>query len=315
MHIVVAMLLDAVLGDPNCLPHPVSGIGKLITFLEGCIYGETHRKRRGFIFCALVILCVGLTVYFILELAAAVHPHLRFVLEVYLLYAALAYRSLKDEAIPIASALADDDIAFARRRLARIVGRDTFRLTESGVVRATVETIAESYIDGIVSVLFYMVLGYFLGYAALFAWVFKAVSTMDSMVGYDDEQYGEFGFAAAKLDDVMNFVPARLGALMAVVAVLFSDYDCKRALRVFLRDRLKHKSPNSAHGESVFAGLLGIRLSGGAYYDGVFESRPWIGDGVREPVPADIWLACDILDRAYMLSVVVILVIIGGLHV
>lgn len=313
--IVAAMLLDAVFGDPRRFPHPVSGVGRIITFWERFFYSGQNLKSRGFAFCASVLFSVGFIVFFIFELAAAIHPFAFAAVEIYLLYAALAYRSLKDEAMAVAAALGSDDIALARRRLSGIVGRDTSPLMESGIVRAAVETVAESYVDGIVSVLFYMVLGHFLGYAALFAWIFKAVSTMDSMVGYDDERYKDFGFAAAKLDDVMNFIPARLGALLALAGASFSVYDRNGALRTFLRDRLKHKSPNSAHAESVFAGLLGITLGGGAYYDGVYERRPWIGDNNREPEALDVWRACDILDRAYMLCIIIVFIIMGGTYV
>lgn len=322
--IVAAMLLDAVFGDPRGFPHPVSGIGRIITFWERFFYDGKDLKSRGFVFCAAVLFSVGFIVFFIFELAAAIHPYALLAVEIYLLYAALAYRSLKDEAMAVAVALCAGDIPLARRSLSGIVGRDTAPLLENGIVRAAVETVAESYIDGIVSVLFYMMLGYslditlghFVGYAALFAWIFKAVNTMDSMVGYDDERYKDFGFAAAKLDDAMNFIPARLGAMVALAATLFSAYDLRGALKSLIRDRRKHKSPNSGHGESVFAGLLGITLGGGAYYDGVYERRPWIGDNNRAPEAGDIWRACDILDRAYMLCIMIVFIIImGGTYV
>lgn len=316
IYIVAAMLLDAVFGDPRRIPHPVSGIGRIITFWERFLYGGKDLKLRGFFFCAAVLFSVGFIVFFIFELAAAIHPFALRAAEIYLLYAALAYRSLKDEAMAVASALGAGNIPLARRNLSGIVGRDTAPLLENGIVRAAVETVAESYVDGVVSVLFYMVLGSFAGYAALSAWIFKAVSTMDSMVGFDDERYRDFGFAAAKLDDVMNFIPARLGALLALFVSLFSAYDSRGGFRVFRRDRRKHKSPNSAHGESVFAGLLGIALGGGAYYDGVYEKRPWIGDNNRAPEAGDIWKACDILDRAYMLCVIIVVfIIMGGTYV
>lgn len=316
IHIVAAMLLDAVFGDPVRFPHPVSGIGRIITFWERIFYSGKDLKSRGFFFCAAVLSSVGFTVFAILELAKEIHPYAFIAADIYLLYAALAYRSLKDEAMAVASALGSGDIALARRRLTGIVGRDTAPLLENGIVRAAVETVAESYVDGIISVLFYMALGHFLGYAALFAWIFKAVNTLDSMVGYDNERYKDFGYAAAKLDDVMNFIPARLGALLALVCTLFSAYDSVGAFKVFMRDRKKHKSPNSAHGESVFAGLLGISLGGGAYYDGEYERRPWIGENNRAPDAGDIWRACDILDRAYMLCIIIMVCIItGGIYV
>ena len=176
-------------------------------------------------------------------------------------------------------------------------------------MRAAVETIAESYIDGIVSVLFYMALGSLCGHAALFAWLFKAASTMDSMIGYDDERYHDFGWAAAKLDDALNFIPARLGGVIAVAAGALANMDYKRAWRIFLRDRRNHKSPNSAHGESVFAGLLGIQLGGGAFYGGEWEPRPTLGDDLREPEPDDIFRAHYILNISVAICAVLIFAI------
>lgn len=315
MPVVAAMLLDAILGDSKKITHPVELIGKMILFFEKLFYGGNNRKINGLAFCASVLFTVGTLVFAALSAAAWLHPAVYAIFNIYLLYAAIAYRSLKDEALSVAEALAGGNLASARSLLSRIVGRDTQILLENGVARAAVETVAESYIDGVVSVVFYMTLGYFWNAAALLAWLFKAVSTMDSMVGYDDERYGNFGFAAAKLDDVLNFIPARLGAIIAVAAAAFSHYDYMLALKIFPRDRLKHKSPNSAHGESVFAGLLGISLGGGAYYDGKYEKRPQIGDDLRQPEPQDIWRACDILDRAYMLCMLVVLIITGGIYV
>ena len=154
-----------------------------------------------------------------------------------------------------------------------------------------------------------MALGSLCGHAALFAWLFKAASTMDSMIGYDDERYHDFGWAAAKLDDVLNFIPARLGGVIAVAAGALANMDYKRAWRIFLRDRRNHKSPNSAHGESVFAGLLGIQLGGGAFYGGEWEPRPTLGDDLREPEPDDIFRAHYILNISVAICAVLIFAI------
>jgi len=313
--IVVAMLLDAVLGDPKTIPHPVVLVGTIISFWERVLYTGGRMRAKGVIFCSAVALTAGGAVFLALKLAAALHPYIYDVLNVYLLFTALACRSLKDEAMSVADALAGGGVPLARARLSGIVGRDTSSLLEDGIARATIETVAESYIDGVVSVLFYMTAGSFFGCESLFAWLFKTVSTMDSMVGYDNARYKNFGLAAARLDDALNFIPARLGAVLAIAAASFSKYDYRRAVRIFIRDRLKHKSPNSAHGESVFAGLLGISLGGGAYYDGEFEARPWLGEGLRAPGLPDIWSACDILDRAYMLCMLAVLIVTGCIYV
>ena len=286
--IFCALLLDCIFGDPQSIRHPVVWIGRAITFFEKKLYRADGGRARGVLLWLCVTGTTAFSVLFALSVAELVSPWLRGAAEVYLLYAALALRSLRDESMKVATALSNGDIPAARRALSFIVGRDTERLGERDIIRATVETVAEGYIDGVVSPLFWMAVGAAFGQAALFAWIFKAASTMDSMVGYDDERYHDFGWAAAKLDDVLNFIPARLGGLAAIAGGALSGFSAKEGLRVFLRDRLCHRSPNSAHGESAFAGLLGLKLGGGAYYGGEFEARPTLGDDKREPGTADI---------------------------
>lgn len=305
----MALLLDSLFGDPRSVPHPVAGIGRLISFYEKFFYRRPGSKAGGAMLAAAVLVTAGAAVSLVLSFAAYLGEWIYAAADIYLLYAALAFKSLKDESAPVARLLADGDLEGARRQVGRIVGRDTEQLSESGVVRATVETIAESYIDGIVSVLFYMALGSLCGQAALFAWLFKAASTMDSMIGYDDERYHDFGWAAAKLDDLLNFIPARLGGLIAIAAGALAGMDWKRAWRTFRRDRLNHKSPNSAHGESVFAGLLGIQLGGGAFYGGEWEPRPTLGDDLREPEPDDIFRAQYVLNISVAICAVLIFAI------
>lgn len=311
MYILAALLLDAIFGDPKRLPHPVVLIGRVISYYENIFYSRGgDAKRNGFIFCAAVIGTAAAAVFALLYAAGIAGSLLRRALELYLLYAAIAFKSLKDESLPVAGALAAGDLAAARMSVGRIVGRDTERLDEAGVIRACVETIAESYVDGVVSVLFWAFVGGYFGQAALFAWIFKAANTMDSMVGYDDERYHDFGYAAAKLDDIMNFIPARLGAVAAVAAGALAGMDYKRAWRIFLRDRLNHKSPNSAHAESVFAGLLGVRLGGGAFYGGEWEPRPFLGDDIRSPEPNDIIRAHHILNLSVAVCAAAILLLL-----
>lgn len=309
MQIIFALMLDVIFGDPKNVPHPVALIGRLISYYEKIMYRRQEAKQRGTILCLSVLATVALAVWLILTTAGFFGQWARSAASIYLLYAALAVKSLKDEAMAVARLLTAGDLAAARRQVARIVGRDTANLDEAGVTRAAVETIAESYIDGIVSVLFYMTLGSLVGEAVLFAWLFKAASTMDSMIGYDDERYHDFGWAAAKLDDALNFIPARIGALIAVVGGGIAGLDWRGGWRVFLRDRLKHKSPNSAHGESVFAGLLGIQLAGGAFYGGEWEARPTLGDDKRGPVPGDIVKSLEIVNYSVALCAVVIFLI------
>jgi adenosylcobinamide-phosphate synthase len=305
MYILAALFLDALLGDPKFPPHPATGIGAIIRFWEGRFYSGPDKRRGGRLLCCSVIATTAALAGLIL-LFASWNRWLYGLATLYLLYAALAWRSMKDHTLPVALALSTHDLEAARRALSLVVGRDTENLDEKDAVRAAVESLGENFIDGVFSVLFFMTLGYFCGGragAVLAAWIFKAASTLDSMVGYDNEDYRDFGRAAARLDDLLNFIPARLGGLIALAAGACRGYPFRRGLDVFLRDRKKHKSPNSAHGESAFAGLLGIRLGGGAFYGGEFEERPEIGDAdFREPEPADILGAHEILDASVAFS-------------
>lgn len=303
-----ALLLDILLGDPKGLPHPVVGIGRCVRFWENHLYprpGQGEGRRRGVLFCAAVLVTVLVIIGLVLS-AVSLFPGGPFVAEVYLLYAALAWRSLKDETLPIATALFGGDLEAARSSLSRVVGRDTDRLDVPGVVRAAVETVAENAVDGVLSVLFFVALGYFLGGragAVSCAWGFKAASTLDSMVGYENARYGDFGWASARLDDALNFLPARLGGIVIVLAGGCLGYPLFRGLRILLRDRKKHRSPNSAHSESAFAGLMGLRLGGGAFYGNVFVEKPWIGDPLREPMSEDILRSHALLDASVALFI------------
>ena len=301
----LALLLDLLLGDPPRLPHPVVGVGCLITLWEGWLCPPPQNRGQAFLrgvaLWALVVLSTLAAVGALLCGARASGPLFGAAATAYLLCSALAWRSLKDETLPVALALFSGDLPAAREAVSRVVGRDTASLDEAGVVRAAVETVAENSVDGVLSVLFWAALGQALAGEwgmVLFVWIFKAASTMDSMVGYNDERYHDFGRFAARMDDLLNFIPARLGGLVILAAGACLGMDIRGGVRAFLRDRKKHKSPNSAHGESAFAGLLGLSLGGGAEYGGVFEERPWLGDGERTPRPADILRAHKLLDAS-----------------
>ena len=288
----ISLLLDSIFGDPISFPHPVKLIGNLITFLKSKLFTDTHSFIRGLVLCSITITVTGLSVSFILFITDC-----NIIIQIYLLYSAIAWRDLKDETMPAVFALMNHDIETSRKFLSRVVGRDTKNLNEHEIVSAIIETIAENSIDGIISVMFFAALGYAFNHSygmAVFVWVFKAASTLDSMIGY--EHYHEFGKASARLDDVLNFIPARLGGLIIILAGILTGHDAKRALRVFIHDRKKHKSPNSAHGESAFAGVLCVRLGGGAFYGSKFESRPYINECAREPEVIDVFRAYELLD-------------------
>lgn len=313
----LALALDALLGEPDALSrrHPVVLIGRLVSFLEPRIRSRLPRTPRGEFLGGAVLaaavcaasLAVPLALLAALAVPSAVFrsPALlapAFVLDVFWGYQAVAARGLCDEAGNVVACLSRS-LEEGRAAVSRIVGRDADRLDGEGVLRACVETVAEGTTDGIVSPLVFYALG-----GSPLAMLFKAVSTMDSMVGYRSPRYRHFGTAAARADDVANFVPARLAAvLMLASAAAFRllglrSFSPVRGLRVFVRDRLRHASPNSAQTESAAAGILGVRLGGGAFYGGVWEERPALGDGGRAAVPADVRRACALAWSAAVLS-------------
>ena len=300
----LAVALDAILGDPRNFPHPVRLIGNLIDFCYNRLRNFVNSFLIGLAVMVITLVIAGLFVRILLYISG-----FNIAMKVYLLYSALAWRDLKDETRPVYQSLITHDIARARVYLSYVVGCDTKNLNETEIVRAVIETIAENSVDGVMSVIFFAAVGNALDPdygACVCVWLFKAASTLDSMLGY--ESMGKFGTASARLDDVMNFIPARLGGLIIVLA----GGNFRGALRVFMNDRLKHKSPNSAHGESAFAGVLGVRLGGGAYYGGKFEAREWLNEGGREPEVGDILRAWRVLDASCLLSIV--LTIILSLH-
>ena len=271
-------------------------IGKLINFLSSRLYTGPHDFTRGLVVCIITLSVTALAVLSVLYLT-----NNNALVQVYLLYASIAWRDLKDETSPVLHALMQDNINEARKFLSFVVGRDTENLSENEIVRAVIETISENSIDGVMSVMFFAGLGHVINNsfgACLFVWLFKAASTLDSLIGY--ERFQEFGKFAAKLDDALNFIPARLGGLIIAGCNV-------RALKVFFHDRLNHKSPNSAHGESAFAGALNIKLGGGAFYKGKFTARPVINSHGGECNLYDIVRAWRLLDRSCALFALIII--------
>jgi adenosylcobinamide-phosphate synthase len=273
-----AGLLDLLIGDPYRLPHPVRWIGRLIGGLEKILYPKIRSNRSEFltgcILCILVVVICGGSVFVVFTLLHKWPSVAVFIGEMLLGFYCISARSLVNEADNVRKHLAAQDLSAARNALSMIVGRDTENLDEEGVVRATVETVAENIVDGVVSPIFFLALG-----GPVAAIGFKAVSTMDSMIGYRNDRYRCFGACAARLDDVLNFVPARLAAFFLVPCAAFIlRYDWKKSIRIVSRDRLKHDSPNSAHGEAAVAGALGLRLGGESFYRGVRSEKPYLGD-------------------------------------
>ena len=284
----LSFVLDLLLGDPEKLLHPVVVMGKAISRLEKILragFPKTPRGERAAGFVLALLLPVGTLTVTILVLWAVglIHPILRFALGVFWGWQALALKGLNTESKRVYTALTTGTIEEARKAVSRIVGRDTQRLDEAGVTRAAVETVAENFSDGVLAPLFYLLLG-----GAPLALCYKAINTMDSMVGYKNERYLHFGRAAAKLDDIANFLPSRIAALLWVAAAALTGNDARNAWRIWRRDRRNHASPNSAQTESACAGALGVQLAGPAYYFGEYYAKPTIGDPLRPIEPEDI---------------------------
>lgn len=298
---VLGFLLDWLLGDPEHWFHPVRLIGGLVRELERRLYPKAGPQVAAFwngLF--LWLCCVGAvgTVAFLLTagLRGVFFP-LGFLFEVLLSYQLLAARCLLDSAERVAQALREGGLAAGRKAVSYIVGRDTKALDEAGVIRATVETVAENASDGEVAPLFYLLL-----FGVTGGWVYKAVNTMDSMLGYKNARYEFFGRVAARMDDVFNWIPARIAAFLLIVAAAITGQNAGEAVRIFRRDRFRHASPNSAQTESVMAGALGLRLAGPASYFGERKEKPYIGDAGREIETEDIARANRMLTAASWLS-------------
>ena len=291
----LGFLLDWILGDPQFLYHPVRLIGWLIGRLEAALRKICGKTKKGLLLGGLFLVAAvcGITgglVWGLLALCRSLSVWLYLAVSAILCYQLLAARSLQTESMKVYQELEKGDLPGARRAVSMIVGRDTERLSEAGVTKAAVETVAENTSDGVIAPLFYLALG-----GPVLGWVYKAVNTMDSMVGYKNESYLYFGRAAAKLDDLVNFLPARLSAGLMLLAAAVLGMDWREGMRIFFRDRLNHASPNSAQGEAACAGALHLRLAGDAWYFGTLYKKPYIGDDDRPIRPDDIKGVCSLM--------------------
>lgn len=306
-----ALLLDLVFGDPRGFPHLVVGFGKLITVLERALRAcfpksPGSEKTAGFVLVFIVILLAFLVPWLLILVLKSVSLYLAFAFELFLAWQCLALRSLKKESLLVYQALVAKDLPAARHALSMIVGRDTAALDEAAISRATVETIAENSSDGVIAPLLYLALG-----GGPLAVLYKAINTMDSMIAYKNTRYLHVGYAAAKLDDLANFIPARLTALMMILAARPAGYNAEHAWHIFKRDRYQHSSPNSAQSEAACAGALGLRLGGPATYFGQIIPKPYIGDALREIEAEDVVRANRLLYWTTALCALVIFSILG----
>ena len=302
--------IDLIVGDPHSIPHPVIFIGKLISAMEKLVRKIFPKTIKGENFAGGVLWFVVVAVStavpaLLLWLCYGISVWLGLAIESIMCWQILATKSLKDESMKVYDALKTGDIEKSRYAVSMIVGRDTTKLDDKGVARAAVETVAENTSDGIVAPLIFLAMG-----GAPLGFFYKAVNTMDSMLGYVEMPYKNIGLVPAKMDDVMNFIPARLSALIMLAAGWFMKLNVKNGWYIFKRDRFNHASPNSAQTESVCAGLLGLRLAGDAWYHGVLHKKKYIGDAMREIDYEDIPRSCRLLYVTAFLS----LILFGGLR-
>ena len=302
--ILIGFLLDCIFGDPRRLPHPICLIGNFINLMEKVLRRAFPKSERGelaggaVLAAAVPAAAFGVS-FMILRLCEAVNPVLKFAVETFFCYQIFAAKSLKDESMRVYRYVEAGDIENSRKYLSWIVGRDTKELSFEKIDKAVVETVAENTSDGVVAPLIFMAAG-----GAPLAFLYKGVNTLDSMVGYKNDRYLYFGRASAKLDDLLNFIPARLTGLAMCLGTFFTGLDWRTAFRIYRRDRKNHSSPNSAHPESACAGALNIQLGGDAYYFGKLYRKKTIGDDIRPVNSGDIKLAIRLMYAASVICLV-----------
>lgn len=322
---IAGFVLDLLIGDPHFIPHPVRLIGSLISFCDKRLncdagYNISEKKinlikyKRGMLLAFTVIIATFAMSVIIIVAAYSINLYAGIIAEAVMTWQILATKCLRVESMRVYDALRTDGVDAGRRAVSMIVGRDTSVLDAAGVTRAAVETIAENTSDGVIAPMLYTAIG-----GPVLGFVYKAVNTMDSMLGYKNDKYMYFGRFAARLDDVVNFIPARISAYLMIAAAFIGGrhFDGKNAYHIFKRDRFNHASPNSAQTESVCAGALRVQLAGDAVYFGKLVKKKYIGDGLREIEYEDIKRAnrlmyitaflCELLSVAVMSLVLILL--------
>ena len=309
--LLAGFLLDCIVGDPHCLPHPVRFMGSLISFLERRLNKASDpakiQRLKGFILVFCLISVTFLLSYGLIFAGRLIHPFLSFFFESLMCWNCIAAKSLYSESMKVCRELKKNDLNGARKAVSMIVGRDTDVLDEKGVAKAAVETVAENTSDGVVAPVFFIAL-----FGASGGMVYKAINTMDSMIAYKNERFKNFGFCAARLDDAANLIPARFSAMLMILsALILAVFPFKQrfrpvnAVKIFFRDRYKHASPNSAQTESVVAGALGLQLAGDTVYEGKVEKKDFIGDALREVEAKDIFRSNLLMYAAAILAIVI----------
>lgn len=277
-------LLDLIIGDPHKLPHPVRAIGLLIKSVEKLIYKKTRLlKFKGLLLLIIVSTVTFSISYLLVHFSSSLDKYLGYLVSTVLIFQILATKSLFTETNKVYKSLKNGDLTEAKKKLSYLVSRDCENMKEEDVVRSTIETISENIVDGVTSPLFYILLG-----GAPLGMLYKAVNTLDSMVGYKNSRYSDFGYFSAKFDDVVNFVPARLTSLIILISTFLLRYNYINAFKILFRDNCKHSSPNSGWAEAPVAGALNITLGGKVSYFGKVHNKPEIGDSLKRPEIADI---------------------------
>lgn len=304
---VIAYLLDLIIGDPYSFPHPVRFIGNLIRFTEGKIRkilkSKNQLKIGGFLLWTITVGFTALVTGLILNLLC-INNIFYVIIASIILYTTLSTKCLADEAKKIYEVLKTGDIEKSRKQLSYIVGRDTTSLSENEIIRATVETVAENTVDGIISPMMYGFIG-----GPVLAMAYKAINTLDSMVGYKNEKYGDVGFASAKIDDIANFIPARITPFFMMIASFILGFNSKKSIKIAMRDRKNHKSPNCAYAEGAVAGALEVQLGGTNMYFGEKVYKPTIGDKDRELEAEDILRTNKIMYLTSFIALVIFSII------
>ncbi|WP_111644320.1 adenosylcobinamide-phosphate synthase CbiB [Paranoxybacillus vitaminiphilus] len=305
--IIIAVILDYFIGDPRWLPHPVRGMGMLISYLDRRFNDGEYRKLNGILTLFIVCLVAYAVSFTFIHMSYQLSTVLGIIVESIVIFTTIATKSLKDAAYEVYIPLKQGDLVSARKQLSMIVGRDTEQLDEGEVVRGCVETVAENISDGITAPLFFALIG-----GGTFAFVYRAVNTCDAMLGYKNETYIDFGWASARFDDLLNFLPARITAFMIIFAnVKLSPFSLKQCLKLLFRDAKKHPSPNSGWGEAAMAALLGVQLGGVNTYKGVVSVRPKLGEPLVNLRKEHICDAVNVMVRTVVAFIV--LLCLGGI--
>lgn len=305
----IGFVLDLCIGDPHKIPHPVCFIGKFISWQEKHLRKLFPHTKQGELLAGGVLVCITVTVssllpFSILLVTQHISPYLRLFVESIMCWQILATKSLKTESMKVYSALAANDLNQAKRNLSMIVGRDTANLDTTAVSKATIETVAENTSDGVVAPLFFCALG-----GATAGFFYKSINTLDSMVAYKNERYLYFGRIAAKLDDIANYLPSRITALLMILSAAVLGFNPTSAYSIWQRDKRKHASPNAAQTESACAGALEIQLAGDAFYQGVLHKKDHIGDDTKPVTPDHIIQANQLLYMTALLSLLCFILI------